>query len=92
MTLHALVAALGGDLYHGGARANVPAPGHSAKDRSISLLLTEGRVVIHGFGGVDWRAMRDDLRRRGFIDDAGRLTGAAHSRRKSASTSRLSSS
>lgn len=76
MTLHALVAALGGDLYHGGARANVPAPGHSAKDRSISLLLSEGRVVIHGFGGVDWRAMRDDLRRRGFIDDAGRLTGA----------------
>lgn len=78
MTLHALVAVLGGDLYHGGARANVPAPGHSAQDRSISLLLSEGRVVIHGFGSVDWRAMRDDLRGRGFIDDAGRLTGAGH--------------
>ena len=76
MTLHALVAALGGDLYHGGSRANIPAPGHSASDRSVSLWLTEGRVVVHGFGGADWRDVRDDLRAKGFIDDAGRLTGA----------------
>lgn len=79
MTLRAIVAALGGDLYQGGYRANVPAPGHSAEDRSISLLLSDGRVVIHGFGGVDWRAVRDNLRRDGFIDDAGRLTGAGGS-------------
>lgn len=79
MTLRAIVAALGGDLYQGGYRANVPAPGHSAGDRSISLLLSDGRVVIHGFGGVDWRAMRDTLRRDGFIDDTGRLTGAGRS-------------
>lgn len=79
MTLHRLVAALGGDLYAGGYRANVPAPGHSSQDPSISLLLTEGRLVIHGFGGVDWRGVRDGLRDQGFIDDAGRLTGAGHS-------------
>lgn len=78
MTLHAIVAALGGDLYQGSHRANVPAPGHSTQDRSISLLLTDGRIVIHGFGATDWRAMRDDLRRRGFIDDGGRLTGGGH--------------
>lgn len=76
MTLHAIVAALGGDLHQGGRRANVPAPGHSAADRSMSLMLSEGRVIIHGFGGVDWRAMRDDLRRRGLIDSEGVLTGA----------------
>lgn len=75
MTLHAIVAALGGDLYCGGSRASIPAPGHSGRDRSVSLWLTEGRVVIHGFGGADWRAARDDLRDRGFIDDAARLTG-----------------
>lgn len=75
MTLHPLVAALGGDLYAGGRRANVPAPGHSAADRSVSLMLSEGRVIIHGFGAADWRMVRDDLRRRGLIDDAGRLTG-----------------
>lgn len=79
MTLRSIVAALGGDLYQGGYRANVPAPGHSSEDRSISLLLTDGRVVIHGFGGVEWRTMRDTLRRDGFIDDAGRLIGQGRS-------------
>lgn len=76
MTLHAIVAAFGGDLYQGGWRASVPAPGHSADDRSVSLLLADGRVIIHGFGAADWREMRDLLRASGFIDDAGRLTGA----------------
>ena len=80
MTLHFIVAALGGDLYAGGSRASIPAPGHSADDRSVSLWLTEGRVVIHGFGGCDWRSARDDLRARGFIDDAGRLTGGGGGR------------
>lgn len=75
MTLHGIVAALGGDLYSGGRRANVPAPGHSARDRSVSLLLTDNRVVIHGFGGSDWRTVRAHLRDLGFIDVAGRLTG-----------------
>lgn len=79
MTLRALVAALGGDLYNGGSRASIPAPGHSAGDRSVSLLLSGGRVVIHGFGAADWRTARDDLRARGFIDDAGRLTGGGRS-------------
>ena len=40
MTLHAIVAALGGDLYSGGTRASIPAPGHSGHDRSVSLWLT----------------------------------------------------
>mgnify|MGYP002524993862 CR=1 FL=1 len=47
MTLHRIVAALGGELYCEGRRANIPAPGHSARDRSVSLLLTDDRVVIH---------------------------------------------
>lgn len=85
MTLHAIVAALGGNLYAGGFRASIPASGHSAADRSVSLWLTEGRVVIHGFGGVDWRSARDDLRERGFIDGDGRLTTGGRSGR---STSR----
>lgn len=76
MSLHAIVAALGGDLYQCGRRANVPAPGHSASDRSISLLLSQGRVIIHGFGAADWREMRDLLHHRGLIDAQGRPTGA----------------
>ncbi len=73
MTLHAIVQAVGGDLYQGGARANIPAPGHSRRDRSISLLLSQGRVVVHGFGGADWRAALRMLRERGLIDADGRF-------------------
>ncbi|MBC1181888.1 hypothetical protein HF680_04360 [Brevundimonas sp. WCHBH090558] len=76
MSLRGIVAALGGDLYHNGARANVPGPGHSGEDRSVSLWLTEGRVVAHSFGGSDWRAVMADLRRRGLVDAAGRPAGA----------------
>ncbi|AQR63303.1 hypothetical protein BZG35_02090 [Brevundimonas sp. LM2] len=83
MTLHAIVAALGGDLYAGGSRASIPAPGHSADDRSVSLMLTNDRVIIYGFGGADWRTARDYLRARGFLDDAGRLTGDGRARASS---------
>jgi hypothetical protein len=72
MSLRAIVRALGGDLYDGGRRANVPAPGHSPRDRSVSLLWTGTRLVAHGFGGADWRNVLDDLRARGLIDAGGR--------------------
>lgn len=75
MTLHAIVRAVGGDLYQGGARANIPAPGHSRRDRSISLLLSQGRLVVHGFGGADWRAALRMLRDRGLVDIDGRVGG-----------------
>jgi putative DNA primase/helicase len=74
-SLRDLVVALGGDLYHGGQSANVPAPGHSHADRSVSLLLDGDRVVIHGFGSADWRAVRAYLHGLGLINAAGCLTG-----------------
>jgi hypothetical protein len=77
MSLHAIVAALGGDLYARGLRANVPAPGHRAHDRSVSLRLVDGRVLVHAFNGADWREILDDLRARNLIDDMNRPTGAA---------------
>ena len=40
------VKALGGELYDGGRRANIPAPGHSSADRSVSLLLEDDRVAL----------------------------------------------
>jgi len=76
-TLAAIVRALGGELYAGGRRASVPGPGHSAADRSVSLLLTGRRVVVHCFAGDDWRTVLADLQRRGLIDAAGDLTGSA---------------
>jgi hypothetical protein len=47
--LHAIVGRLGGDLYAGGTRASVPAPGHSKRDRSLSLMQVGDRVVWHCF-------------------------------------------
>jgi putative DNA primase/helicase len=70
MSLRAIVQTLGGDLYEGGRRANVPAPGHSAADRSVSLLLEGDRVVVHTFGDGDWRAVLDQLRALNLIDAA----------------------
>lgn len=76
MSLRRIVRALGGDLYQNGQRANVPAPGHGAADRSVSLVLSEGRVVVHCFGGGDWRDVLHDLRRKGLIDHRAFLTGS----------------
>ena len=79
MSLKAIVAKRGGDIYDGGRRANIPAPGHSAADRSVSLVLLNGRVLVHTFNGVDWRDVLDDLRACGLIDAANRpksLSGA----------------
>ena len=75
MSLRDIVAALGGDLYAAGRRANVPAPGHSRADRSVSLWLTQGRVVVHCFGGADWRDVLGDLRARGLVDPTGAPLG-----------------
>jgi len=68
MTLKTIVDVLGGDLYDGGRRANIPAPGHSPSDRSVSLLLINDRVVVHTFGDGDWKAVLDNLRERRLID------------------------
>ena len=67
MSLRSIVQALGGELYDGGRRANIPAPGHSAHDRSVSLLLQGDRLVVHTFGDGDWKAVFDHLREQKLI-------------------------
>ena len=79
MSLKDIVDVLGGEVHRGGNRAHIPAPGHSTDDRSVSLLLQNNRLIIHSFtDGGDWRAIRDDLRERGFINAAGELVGAVY--------------
>lgn len=73
MSLVQIVRALGGELYEGGRRANVPAPGHSRFNRSVSLLYENERVA-HCFGDGDWKVVLDDLRGRGLIDFDNRPT------------------
>lgn len=48
--LRAIVARLGGVLYQGGSAATIPAPGHSRKDRGLSLrVVSGGRLIYHAF-------------------------------------------
>ncbi len=79
MSLGAIVKALGGELYDRGRRANVPAPGHSRADRSVSLLLQGDRVVVHSFGAGDWWEILDDLRERRLIGDDNTVLGGRRS-------------
>ena len=81
MSLKPIVQALGGDLYDRGLRANIPAPGHSAADRSVSLLLREGRVIVHTFGDGDWKDVLDYLRGEGLVDAHNAPTSLSQSRR-----------
>jgi hypothetical protein len=69
--LERIVAACGGILLDGGARALIPGPNHSHKDRSVSLRLTEeGRILIHCFSPKDdWRDVRRALTDLGLLDD-----------------------
>ena len=76
MSLRQIVSALGGDLYDGGARANVPYPGHGRADRSLSLLLSGDRVLVTCFGDGDWKEALDHLRDQGLIDSENRPTGS----------------
>ncbi|MBI1292773.1 virulence-associated protein E [bacterium] len=69
--LERIVAACGGILLDGGARALIPGPNHSHKDRSVSLRLTEeGRILIHCFSPKDdWRDVRRALADLGLLDE-----------------------
>lgn len=69
-----LVQMLGGELYDGGRRALAPGPGHSPADRSLSLALSGGRLLVHSFAGDDWREVCAALRSQGLI---GPLTWSA---------------
>jgi putative DNA primase/helicase len=69
--LERIVAACGGILMDGGARALIPGPNHGHKDRSVSLAETEeGRILIHCFSPKDdWRDVRRALAELGLLDD-----------------------
>jgi putative DNA primase/helicase len=64
-SLRAMAAALGGEV--SGKSVLAPGPGHSAKDRSLSVTLS-GDVadgfMVHSHAGDDWQACRDYVRER----------------------------
>jgi len=81
--LKAIVDACGGVLLDGGARALIPGPGHSGRDRSVSLRETEdGRILIHTFSARDdWRSVRQWLAEQGLLGEEGGKRGVTEPRR-----------
>lgn len=53
--LREIVARVGGDVYSNGNAATVPAPGHSRKDRGLSLRMVGQRVVWWAFNSGELR-------------------------------------
>ena len=60
LTLRSIAHALGGDVV--GRQVMCPGPGHSSKDRSLSVALASDPrlvVVVRSYAGDDWQACRD---------------------------------
>ena len=54
--IQAIVAKFGGDLLQGGRAALIPGPGHSRRDRSLSMTLGHnGQLLFHSFAGDSLR-------------------------------------
>ncbi|KQQ38334.1 hypothetical protein ASG19_04580 [Rhizobium sp. Leaf306] len=49
---------LGGDV-SGKDRVLAPGPGHSPKDRSLSVVISTDGYAVHSFAGDDWKLCRD---------------------------------
>ena len=62
LTLSQIARALRGQI--AGRQVLAPGPGHSSRDRSLSIRLSEGSAdgfVVHSHAGDDWRACRDHV-------------------------------
>jgi putative DNA primase/helicase len=63
-TLEQLHRALGGQIC-GGKQLSCPGPGHSARDRSLSILIDANApdgFVLHSHAGDDWQDCRNYVR------------------------------
>src|SRR5262245_10082993 len=69
VSLHHLAAALGGEV--SGNQILAPGPGHSPKDRSLSIRLDNtapGGMVVHSFAGDDALRCKDYVRERAGLE------------------------
>ncbi|MGB7044276.1 MAG: AAA family ATPase, partial [Methylocella sp.] len=87
-TLQSWARALGGEV--SGVQVLCPGPGHSAKDRSLSVKIgRDGQPVVHSHAGNDWKECLDYVRERlgmeQFKPNGGRKTVATYEFRDPAS-------
>jgi hypothetical protein len=83
VNLYSLKRDHGGTVYGGGRRWVGPGPGHSRRDASLSVWLTDdGRPLIHSFAGDGFEVCASHL---GIAQaEPGRMDRAAHDRQKRA--------
>jgi hypothetical protein len=62
-TAREIALALGGDVVSVN-RVAAPGPGHSPKDRSLSILITRSDLIVYSFAGDDWRVCKEYVRSR----------------------------
>lgn len=80
MNLHLAAKALGGDI--AGRNSIVcPGPGHSRRDRSLSVTFSADDFTVYSHSGDDWKACKDHVRQRLGLGD---FTSAGNSARVSA--------
>jgi hypothetical protein len=58
MNPHLAAKCLGGDVV-GKDRVLAPGPGHSKRDRSLSIIFSGTSFAVHSFAGDDWKLCRD---------------------------------
>lgn len=61
MNISSLAILLGGEVA-GRDRVLCPGPGHSVKDRSLSVTLSGEGFIVHSFAGDDWQSCKDYVR------------------------------
>jgi hypothetical protein len=68
-TAERITRALSGDWH--GHYGTAPAPGHSKRDRSLSIRphpTDPDDIIVHCFAGENWQEVKVDLRRRGLLN------------------------
>ncbi len=68
MNLHDLAKRLGGELGHNG-HITCPGPGHSSKDRSLSVWFDGDELRVHSFADDDWQTCKDHVRERAGLPE-----------------------
>lgn len=63
LSIRQIAAILGGDVINR-TSCNVPGPGHSKRDRSLTITVDRGRLIVHSHAGDDWKVCKD------YVEDA----------------------
>jgi hypothetical protein len=74
LDIRTIASILGGDVI-GKNSCNVPGPGHSKADRSLSITIDDrqGRIIVCSHAGDDWKVCKDYVRERLGLDQWERI-------------------